>query len=131
MALESVAAAVEVEVALADSATVRELNRLYRGRDETTDVLSFATSEDEAGFVAAPDEAPSLGEVIVCLAVAEAQAGEAGRPLAAEVCHLVVHGILHILGYDHEDPVEGERMKQREDAVLTSLGYAGQYAHGH
>jgi probable rRNA maturation factor len=131
MAVEAVAPAVEVEVVLADAATVRDLNRLYRGRDEATDVLSFAAMEGEA-FLAAPDEAPSLGEVVICLPVAEAQAAAAGRAVAGEVAHLLTHGLLHLLGYDHEDDeAESQRMKAREDELLAGLGYAGRYAHGH
>jgi probable rRNA maturation factor len=131
MAREGVAPGVGLEVALADADTVRELNRLYRGRDEPTDVLSFAQREVEIAFVEAPDEEASLGEVLVCLPVAEAQARQAGREPASEIAHLLVHGILHILGYDHDEASEGARMKAREDEVLGALGYAGGYAHGH
>ncbi len=128
---EDVAPAVEVEVALADEATVRDLNRLYRGRDEPADVLSFAALEGEA-FLNAPDEAPSLGEIVICLPVAQAQASAAGRGVAGELAHLLTHGLLHLLGYDHEeDEAESQRMKAREDELLAALGYAGQYAHGH
>lgn len=130
LAAEEVAEDVEVEVVIADAETVRDLNRRFRGQDEPTDVLSFGATEGEA-FVASPDEPPSLGEVIVCLPVAEEQAHRVGRPVAGEVAHLVVHGLLHILGYDHEEPREGERMKRREDELLAALGYAGAYAHGH
>ena len=130
LAAEGVALEVEVEVVLADAATVRDLNRLYRGRDEPTDVLSFAAHEGEA-FVRAPDEPPSLGEVIVCLPLAEQQALAAGRPVAGAVSHLLVHGLLHLLGYDHEDAVDARRMQAREDTLLADLGYGGQYAHGH
>ncbi len=131
LAAEEVARAVGLEVALADSATVRDLNRLYRGLDEPTDVLSFAAREVEVAFVDSPDEASTLGEVVVCLPVAEAQAAEAGRAVQAEIAHLLVHGILHILAYDHEAPADGAKMKAREDALLALLGYEGQYAHGH
>ena len=128
---EDVAPAVEVEVVLADAATVRDLNRLYRGKDEPTDVLSFAAMEGEA-FVGAPDETPTLGEIVVCLPVAEAQAAAAQRGVEGEVAHLVVHGLLHLLGYDHEESeTESARMKEREDALLASLGYEGAYEHGH
>jgi len=128
---EDVAQAVEVEVVLADEATVRDLNRLYRGRDEPADVLSFAALEGEA-FLSAPGEAPSLGEVVICLPLAQSQAVEAGRPVAGELAHLLTHGLLHLLGYNHEeDESESARMKAREDELLASLGYAGQYAHGH
>jgi probable rRNA maturation factor len=127
---EEVAGHVTAEIVIADSDTVRELNRLYRGRDEPTDVLSFAASEGEA-FMDAPDEEPSLGEVIVCLPVAEAQATAANRAVAGEIAHLLVHGLLHILGHDHEEKAEGEEMKEREDELLSALGYEGGYEHGH
>jgi probable rRNA maturation factor len=127
---EGVVPATGVEVVLADATTVQELNRLYRGHDEPTDVLSFA--EHEAGaFVETPQHDDSLGEVIVCLPVAEEQATAAGRPVVGEVAHLLVHGLLHILGYDHEDPDDAAEMKTREDELLAPLGYAGAYEHGH
>ncbi|HEY7269560.1 MAG TPA: rRNA maturation RNase YbeY, partial [Dehalococcoidia bacterium] len=100
---EAVARGIGLEVVLADEATVRDLNRLYRGRDEPTDVLSFAASEVEVAFVDSPEEAPVLGEVVVCLPVAEKQSRDAGQPVAGEIAHLLVHGTLHILGYDHEE----------------------------
>jgi probable rRNA maturation factor len=127
---ERVAKNVSAEVVIGDFETVRELNRLYRGRDEPTDVLSFAASEGEA-FMDAPDEAPSLGEVIVCLPVAEAQAAAGSRAVTGEIAHLLVHGLLHILGHDHEEAADGAEMKQREDELLAALGYEGGYEHGH
>jgi len=127
---EGVAKEVTAEIVLGDNETVRELNRLYRGRDEPTDVLSFAAHEGDA-FMDAPDETPSLGEVIVCLPVAEAQAAAANRAIGGEIAHLLVHGLLHILGHDHEDPAEGTEMKEREDELLAALGYEGGYEHGH
>jgi probable rRNA maturation factor len=129
---EDVAPAVEVEVVLADEATVRDLNRLYRGRDEPADVLSFAEADVAATFRSPEDAPPSLGEVVICLPVAQSQASDAGRAVAGELAHLLTHGLLHLLGYDHEEEeAESQRMKAREDELLTSLGYAGQYAHGH
>jgi probable rRNA maturation factor len=82
-------------------------------------------------FVEPPDAPPSLGEVIVCLPVAEAQAAAAGRPLAGAVAHLVVHGLLHLLAYDHEEAADATPMQAREDDLLSALGYAGAYSHGH
>jgi probable rRNA maturation factor len=129
---EDVAPAVEVEVVLADESTIQDLNRLYRGKDEPTDVLSFAESDVEATFRSPDDAPPSLGEIVICLPIAKAQASAAGRAVAGELAHLLTHGLLHLLGYDHEeDESESQRMKAREDELLTSLGYAGQYAHGH
>jgi len=151
---EGVAPGVEVEVVLADAATVRGLSRLYRGRDEPTDVLSFASGEEAPRkparpealeepalslskgrgpvFIEPPDAAPSLGEVVICLPVAEAQAQAAGRPVAGAVAHLLVHGLLHLLGYDHEaSETDAARMREREEALLWVLGYEGAYKHGH
>jgi probable rRNA maturation factor len=127
---EDVASQVEVDVVLADAATVQDLNRLYRGKDEPTDVLSFASSEGDIAFPDSPEEAPSLGEVVVCLPVAEDQASRGNRAVGGEVAHLLVHGLLHILGYDHEDAADAPAMQAREDALLAQLGYEGQYEHG-
>ena len=132
---EAVAPQVEVEVVLADDATVRDLNRLYRGKDETTDVLSFAAQEGEA-FLDSPDEAPSLGEVIVSVPFVERQVAGAtqGAPITVEgqLAHLLVHGLLHLLGLDHElGEAEEAEMRDKEEALLASLGYKGRYVHGH
>jgi probable rRNA maturation factor len=144
---EVVAPKVEVEIVLADSATVQDLNRLYRGKDEPTDVLSFGSfdvpssgSVGEAfrppsgpaapAFIDAPDGTPSLGEIVVCLPVAEAQAAHGRRPVDGDVAHLIVHGLLHLLGHDHEEASESAAMQSREDELLAALGYAGAYEHG-
>ncbi len=131
LSAEGAAREVEVEVVLADEETVRDLNRLYRGHDEPTDVLSFSAVEGEP-LVSAPGEAPSLGEVVVCLPVTEARALARGLPTAGEVAHLLVHGLLHLLGHDHElGEDHAARMQVREDELLSLLSYGGQYAHGH
>jgi probable rRNA maturation factor len=133
---EGIAPAVEVEVVLADDETVRDLNRLYRGKDEATDVLSFAAHEGE-GFLEAPGEAPSLGEVIVSVPFVERQVasiagGEAGVTIEGQVAHLLVHGLLHLAGLDHEQgDVEEAAMRAKEEALLEALGYEGRYVHGH
>jgi probable rRNA maturation factor len=133
---EGVAQEVELEIVLADAPTSRDLNRLYRGRDEPTDVLSFAALDEAplapGPFVEAPDAAPSLGEIVICIPVVEAQAAAAGREVEGETAHLLVHGLLHLLGHDHElGEAESQRMQAREDELLSALGYAGRYAHGH
>jgi probable rRNA maturation factor len=134
---EGAAPDVEVEVVLADAATSRDLNRLYRGRDEPTDVLSFAALEG-GPFVESPDADPSLGEVVICVPVAESQhasgvaGGEDSRTIDGELAHLLVHGLLHLLGYDHEaGEAEAQLMQGREESLLEALGYADRYAHGH
>ena len=133
---EAIAPDVEVEVVLADDATVRELNRLYRGKDEETDVLSFAADEGEP-FLEAPDEAPTLGEVIVSVPFVERHVAETREPgteitVQGQLAHLLVHGLLHVIGLDHEQGEAEEReMREKEEALLASLGYAGHYVHGH
>jgi probable rRNA maturation factor len=133
---EAVAPGVGVELVLADDATARDLNRLYRGKDEETDVLSFSAHEGEP-FLESPDEAPSLGEVVVSVPFVERQvADNAGRGAAittqGQLAHLLVHGLLHVIGLDHEQgPEEEEEMRGKEEALLQALGYEGQYVHGH
>ena len=95
--------------------TSRELNRLYRGKDEPTDVLSFAALDEApmapGPFIEAPDATPSLGEIVICIPVDEEQAAAAGREVEGELAHLLVHGLLHLLGHDHE---LGEAESQRD-----------------
>ena len=131
---EEVAPDVEVGIVLADDATVRDLNRLYRGKDEATDVLSFAASEGEA-FLDSPEEAPSLGEVVVSVPFVERQvaiAQDGGMTVEGQLAHLLVHGLLHLIGLDHErGEAEEAAMREKEEALLETLEYAGRYVHGH
>ncbi|KPJ48734.1 MAG: hypothetical protein AMJ38_04630 [Dehalococcoidia bacterium DG_22] len=112
----------ELGVVISDDATVRELNRRYRGLDEPTDVLSFGLGEPGEGpFALPPGEAAPLGEAIISYPTAVRQAEEVGHGVEAEVAHLLVHGILHLLGYDHVE-VEDERvMRRREEEILADL----------
>ncbi|HEY8489456.1 MAG TPA: rRNA maturation RNase YbeY [Dehalococcoidia bacterium] len=123
----------ELSVVLTDDETVRDLNRRFRGVDEPTDVLSFggepelaeAESALEAAaprFVLPPGEARHLGDVVISLPTAERQAAEARIPLAAELAHLVVHGVLHLAGYDHEAEEDEAVMRAEEDEILGELG---------
>ncbi|HYM14863.1 MAG TPA: rRNA maturation RNase YbeY [Dehalococcoidia bacterium] len=114
---EEVAKPAELSVLLADDATVRELNHRYRGTDAATDVLSFSQAEGE-GFAQPEGTAPHLGDVVISVDTARRQAAEAGASLQDEVAHLLVHGVLHLLGYDHEEADEAAAMRAREDAVL-------------
>ncbi len=114
---ESVPRPSELSIVLADDAAVRELNRAYRGVDAATDVLSFAQSE--GGEFARPEgEAPHLGDVIISLDTARRQAAEYGLALQDEVSHLLVHGVLHLLGFDHEQPEDAQIMRAHEDSIL-------------
>ncbi|HXG42239.1 MAG TPA: rRNA maturation RNase YbeY [Dehalococcoidia bacterium] len=118
LAAEGVRAA-EVGIVITDDEAVRELNRTYAGEDETTDVLSFSLQEGEA--FPSPDGLLRLGEVVISLPMARRQAQAAGRSLSAEVAHLLVHGILHLLGYDHALPQEEARMRERERTILARV----------
>jgi probable rRNA maturation factor len=117
LSVERVAAPAELSIVLADDPTVHELNREYRGTDAPTDVLSFAQSEGEA-FAQPEGAARHLGDVVISVDTARRQAQEYGITLQDEVSHLLVHGILHLLGYDHEAADEADVMRAHEDAVL-------------
>ncbi len=117
LAAEGEAPAGEVSVAISSDERLRELNRRYRDVDAPTDVLSFRL-DDEAGFVTPPGAARQLGEVVISYPTAERQAHEAGQPLEDELAHLLVHGLLHLLGYDHESAGEARTMRAREEALL-------------
>lgn len=112
--------AAEVDVLITDDETVRELNRRYAGEDEATDVLSFSLREGEE-FPPPPDALPRLGEVILSLPTARRQAAEHGRTLRREVAHLLIHGTLHLLGYDHAEPEEEREMRSREETLLAGV----------
>jgi probable rRNA maturation factor len=110
----------ELTVFLSDDAQLHELNLEFLGVDAPTDVLSFPASETD------PETGkPYLGDVIISAARAEEQARSAGHPLEAEVQLLVVHGVLHLLGYDHAEPEEKERMWSLQAKALETLGLAG------
>ena len=112
----------QVGVVVTDDETVRGLNRRFLGLDEPTDVLSFGLAvTDEAPFALPPEEAASLGEVVIAYPTAVRQAEEAGRGIEVEVAHLLAHGLLHLLGYDHQRPEDERAMRRREEEVLAGL----------
>ena len=119
---EGVAPPAEVGLVVTDDETLRDLNRRYLGLDEPTDVLSFGHEPFDRlrtePFVTPPDGVRRLGEVILSYPTAERQAREAGRSVQEEAAHLVVHGLLHLLGYDHDDPEDERRMRTREEELL-------------
>jgi probable rRNA maturation factor len=106
----------ELDVYITGDETVRRLNREYAGDDHATDVLSFSLREGDE-FVS-PAGSAQLGEVIISYETAKRQADEAGRGVDDEIAHLLVHGILHLLGYDHANPGDEQRMRAREEAFL-------------
>lgn len=117
---------VEVGVLLTDDATSRTLNRVHRGQDRPTDVLSFPTFDLRPG--ASPPSSVAtpvlLGDVVLALETVTADARAEGKPLADHVCHLLVHGCLHLLGHDHHAEPDAERMEAAERMILADLGIA-------
>jgi probable rRNA maturation factor len=114
-----------VGVILTDDAEQRQLNRTYRGKDRPTNVLSFAMADP-----AAPGPAGSpvlLGDVVLAFETVAREAGEQDKPLADHLRHLVVHGVLHLLGFDHETDTEAATMEARETAILKGLGVPHPY----
>ncbi|HEX9803452.1 MAG TPA: rRNA maturation RNase YbeY [Gammaproteobacteria bacterium] len=111
----------QLTVRITDEAEIRELNATYRGKDYATNVLSFP-------FEAPPGvDIPLLGDIVVCAAVVAREAAEQGKPLQAHWAHMVIHGTLHLLGYDHIEEVDAEEMEGLEIALLADLGYANPY----
>ncbi|MDO8491548.1 MAG: rRNA maturation RNase YbeY [Dehalococcoidia bacterium] len=114
---------VELSLLIADDETVHRLNRTYRGMDKTTDVLSFALGEglQTFAFVMPPDQPRQLGEVIISYPQTKRQASEQGHPVKRELALLVVHGVLHLLSYDHETDADAALMRPKEAALLSRL----------
>jgi len=123
---QSAGAEVELGLLITDDETVRELNRRYRGIDEPTDVISFALTEektdgDSSPFVTPPDGFLHLGEVIVSYPQAVRQAEEQHHGIEEEIALLVVHGTLHLLGYEHDEPVREQEMRAVEERILFEV----------
>lgn len=116
----------EVTVRLVGEAEGRELNRGYRGKDYATNVLTFVYGEEDGAPTI--EGAPLMGDLVLCLPVVVREAAEQGKPLDAHFAHLVVHGMLHLQGYDHESDDEAEAMESVEREILAGLGYADPYA---
>jgi probable rRNA maturation factor len=114
---------VELSLIITGDEEVHRLNRDYRGIDVTTDVISFALSENVADteFVTPPDRISRLGEVIISYPQAIRQARENKQTIKAELAWLVVHGLLHLLGYDHQDDESEAVMRKREDKILKEI----------
>ena len=109
----------EVSIVLTDDERIRELNRDYRATDRATDVLAFSQLEGQA--VRPEDETVALGDVVVSAETAKRQAAERAHSLADELDLLVVHGVLHLLGYDDETEAGAGEMRQHEKKILDEL----------
>ena len=110
---------VELAIVLTDDAVVQTLNYVYRGEDKPTNVLSFAMLEEPAVLI--PGEVLALGDVVIALQTTQREAEEQAIPLADYFCYLVVHGVLHLLGYNHQESNAAETMERLEDKILTLL----------
>ncbi|MBO9501262.1 rRNA maturation RNase YbeY [Brevundimonas sp. A19_0] len=110
-------------VLLEGDAAVRDLNARFRDRDAPTNVLSFPA----AALPGEPETAPYLGDIILAFGVCAREAGEQGKPLAHHLSHLVIHGLLHLLGHDHQEDEEAEAMEARERTLLAGLGIDDPY----
>ncbi len=108
----------ELSVVLVDDRAMRRLNRRWRGVDRSTDVLSFPLSEPAGG-------GPLLGDVVISLETAERRARAEGRPLRTELERYLAHGVLHLLGYDHERPEDARRMAEAEERLVRGEGLVG------
>ena len=121
---ENVGAKSEIGLVIADNKKIQELNLKYLEEDRPTDVLSFPMNEqlsNSPDFVNVPDGKLHLGEVIISYPQAVRQAAEHNHSTEKEIAILVIHGILHLLGYDHDIPEREQAMRQRELAILTEI----------
>jgi len=113
---------VELGLVITSQEKVRQLNKSYRGKDEPTDVLAFyMTSAAGETFVAPLDGLLHLGEVIISYPQAVIQAREHRHSIKRELAILIIHGVLHLLGYDHEEPEQEHQMREREKEILSRV----------
>lgn len=111
----------EVTIRIVDEQESQQLNLQYRGKDKATNVLSFP-------FQCPPGiELPLLGDLVICAGVVHAEAAEQNKPLAAHWAHMVVHGCLHLLGFDHINDADAEQMEAEEIQILQQLGISNPY----
>ena len=123
LALRQRTADSELTIRLVDEAEGRELNHTWRHKDYATNVLSFP-AEIPDGIL----DIPLLGDLVICVPVVEREAAEQGKALDAHWAHLVIHGCLHLLGYDHIEDEEAEEMEALERTLLAELGHPDPYA---
>ncbi len=119
-ALERDFAEFEQTIRIVDAAESRRLNEAYRGKPAPTNVLAFPGDDALLDYAC-------LGDLVICAPLVAAEAAEQGKPVDAHWAHLVVHGMLHLQGYDHDDAAAAARMEAREGKILDTLGYTNPY----
>lgn len=128
LATDAVEDGATLAVVMAGDTLLRELNQRHRGIDAPTDVLSFEPSEDD-GFPREPDAPRHLGDIAVSVETVRRQSSDLGIPFMLELRHVVLHGVLHLIGYDHETTEDELRMRAREETVLGPEVHASGAAH--
>ena len=118
-------AALTLGIMLSDDAQQRGLNRTYRGKDSSTNVLSFALADPDS--LTPPGAPVLLGDVVLAFETVAREAAEQNKPLSHHLQHLVVHGVLHLLGFDHENDADAAIMEAREVEILQTLGVPDPY----
>jgi len=122
----------EMSLVLADDALVQALNRDYRDKDKPTNVLSFALLDDldDTDDALARDEGMPIliGDVILAFETVQREAREQGKSIKDHLTHLVIHGVLHLLGYDHQSDPDADRMERLETSILARMGIADPYS---
>jgi probable rRNA maturation factor len=117
----------DLAIRVVDAREGRALNRHYRGKDYATNVLSFPADAAEGVKLPKGVKMPLLGDLVICAPVVAREAKEQGKALNDHYAHLTVHGVLHLLGWDHEDEREAECMEALEREILAGLGIADPY----
>lgn len=125
---DGASSAAELSVLLANDTFVQSLNRKFRGKDKPTNVLSFPNASTPAG--ALYEEPSSLGDIALAFETVKAEAQAQGKSFDDHLAHLVVHGVLHLLGYDHIDDKDAEKMEKRERELLEQFDIADPYSAG-
>lgn len=119
--LQGLTADAEAEIVLVDNTAIRALNAEYRGKDNVTDVISFALNDTDGELPPHPASEWLLGDIYISLERCAEQAAEYGHAFERELAYLTVHGLLHLLGYDHDTEQNKAEMRQIEEGVLSTL----------
>ncbi len=125
LALSEATPATELTVRIVDADESKALNRQFRGRDAATNVLSFPPAANPLPEAVSPT---SLGDIVICAPLVQREAGEQGKAAADHWAHLLIHGVLHLQGFDHETVVDAAKMETLEIRILNENGVANPYA---